>query len=336
MTEHPSRPSDFSGFVQSSARIGADPLLVQGGGGNMSVKHGAAMWIKASGTWLADAARGDIFVPVDYTALRADIAGGREPVAETVGAANGLRPSIETSMHAALPQRVVVHVHAVGAIALAVRQDGGTQCAGRLADIRHAFIPYAHPGWPLTRAIRVIAGETPPNVIVLGNHGLIVAGESVEETEKLLAESVARLAAPARVSPAPDHVYLQRMARQGAWRVPENPVVHGLANDADACGFACGGTLYPDHAVFLGRGVKVIDAEDFPDADPSAAPLLLVRGKGALLSSALSRAGEAMAECLAQVLLRVPADASLHYLSAADEDRLLDWDAEKHRQALAR
>ena len=40
--------------------------------------------------------------------------------------------------------------------------------------------------------------------------------------------------------------------------------------------------------------------------------------------------------CLALVLERVPADATLHYLTAADEAELLDWDAEKYRQAIAR
>ena len=37
------------------ARIGADPLLVQGAGGNASWKEAGTLWIKASGTWLADA-----------------------------------------------------------------------------------------------------------------------------------------------------------------------------------------------------------------------------------------------------------------------------------------
>ena len=49
-----------------SARVGADPLLVQAAGGNTSLKHDGVMWIKASGTWLKDAAARDIFVPLDH------------------------------------------------------------------------------------------------------------------------------------------------------------------------------------------------------------------------------------------------------------------------------
>ena len=37
------------------AHIGADPLLVQGAGGNVSWKEDGTLWIKASGKWLAGA-----------------------------------------------------------------------------------------------------------------------------------------------------------------------------------------------------------------------------------------------------------------------------------------
>ena len=35
--------------------IGADPLLIQGPGGNTSFKSGDELWVKASGAWLAEA-----------------------------------------------------------------------------------------------------------------------------------------------------------------------------------------------------------------------------------------------------------------------------------------
>src|SRR3954464_12991143 len=95
------------------AVIGADPLLVQGAGGNVSWKDGDTLWIKASGTWLADATRKDIFVPVDLAHLRAAIdAGAMDVQPRTVGE-SALRPSIETLLHALMPQPVVVHLHAV-------------------------------------------------------------------------------------------------------------------------------------------------------------------------------------------------------------------------------
>ena len=54
-------PDDFPAFRALSAALGSDPLRVQGPGGNTSIKDGDVMWIKASGTELANALTEDIF-----------------------------------------------------------------------------------------------------------------------------------------------------------------------------------------------------------------------------------------------------------------------------------
>ena len=62
-------------FRALSARLGSDPLQVQGPGGNTSIKDGDVMWIKASGTELANAETQDIFVAVDRNAAKAEAHG---------------------------------------------------------------------------------------------------------------------------------------------------------------------------------------------------------------------------------------------------------------------
>ncbi len=64
---------------QYCAHLGRDPLLVQGAGGNVSWKEYGTLWIKASGTWLADAAREDVFVPMELDELKAVLAQTDEP-----------------------------------------------------------------------------------------------------------------------------------------------------------------------------------------------------------------------------------------------------------------
>ena len=49
-----------------------------------------------------------------------------------------------------------------------------------------------------------------------------------------------------------------------------------------------------------------------------------------------SAGAEAMARCLADVTARIPDGARLRYLTAEENGALLDWDAEKYRQALDR
>ena len=145
-----------------SAALGADPLQTQGAGGNISIKRDGILWIKASGTWLADALAHDIMTPVRLDPLREAIAQRDPRAAAAVDFvdsdlnASGLRPSIETSVHAAISSPVVVHIHCVNTIALAVRRDGETLMRERLrrqADVVSAFVPYRKPGLPLALAV---------------------------------------------------------------------------------------------------------------------------------------------------------------------------------------
>ena len=106
-------------FLELSARIGSNPLLVQGPGGNTSVKADGRMWVKASGTELADAVSSDIFVGVSVERAIAELEGAGDGSCRSALLDSNctLRPSIETTFHALLPQRYVFHFHSVGAIA---------------------------------------------------------------------------------------------------------------------------------------------------------------------------------------------------------------------------
>ena len=135
-------PAGLLDLKRASARIGADPLLIQAAGGNTSLKDGAAMWIKASGTALAEALAREIFVALDLEAIRAALDSG-DPRADQPAAfalrSEGLRPSIETSLHAVFAQRVVLHVHSVDALALVVCADAREKLAERLGGFDWVF-----------------------------------------------------------------------------------------------------------------------------------------------------------------------------------------------------
>jgi len=63
--------------------------------------------------------------------------------------------------------------------------------------------------------------------------------------------------------------------------------------------------------------------------------VLAVEGTGVLLAKGISKSGLAMARCISDVTARLQGCDPIHYLSAEDETKLLNWDAEKHRQAMA-
>jgi rhamnose utilization protein RhaD (predicted bifunctional aldolase and dehydrogenase) len=314
-----------------SARVGADPLLVQAAGGNTSLKDAGVMWIKASGTWLKDAATRDIFVPLDHKAIL-DALAKDDPACESCTAfvrtdlnATGLRPSIETTVHALMPQRVVVHVHCVNTISWAIRADAEARLAEKLKAFTWAFIPYARPGLPLAGAI---AARMRPgvDVLVLGNHGLAVAANTVEEADALLARVVATVTRPVRAATPVDRTALDKLCAGTVYRPAVMDETHALATDPLALKRGQTKVFYPDHVVFLGVGV----ATRF-DGDP---PLVAVPGAGVLIRDGAKPAIEPMGRCLADVMRRVEESDQLVALTDEDVDRLVNWDAEKYRQTL--
>jgi rhamnose utilization protein RhaD (predicted bifunctional aldolase and dehydrogenase) len=314
-----------------SAKIGSDPLLVQAAGGNTSIKRDGLMWVKASGTWLRDAADRDIFVPLDHVGLLRALE-HNDPACESCTAfvradlnASNLRPSIETSLHGLMPQGVVVHVHCVNTIAWAIRRDAETALKDQLKGFNWIFVPYDRPGLPLAKAIlRRLKPDT--DVLVLGNHGLVVAASTIGEAETLLNRVVNALRIKPRPLTKPDFAALKLNCQGFLYEPAHANETHALATDPFALGKCHDTVLYPDHVVFLGVGVSTSIGGD--------APLVVLKGKGVLIRKDANAAVEPMGRCLADVMRRVDQDAGLNALTDEDIAQLVNWDAEKYRQSL--
>ena len=319
-----------------SARLGADAALIQAGGGNTSIKQGDILWVKASGRWLVHAQHVPTFVPVSLSGVRRRIAAQEaDPVGPEVLAApdaQGLRPSIETTLHALLAHTAVLHVHSVDALAWLVRDDAQECITPRLDGLRWIWVPYVRPGLVLTRVVAQALAQAPADVVVMGNHGLVVGGDTVAGAEALLREVVQRLARPASPAPPGDRHVLARVSANTAYRLPDDDACHALATDRRRMTLAAGGALYPDHVVFLGSGLPIVGTHIAASTD---APALLVAGVGVLVHESLDAAGLAMLRCLADVLARVAPDARVCYLPEEEVSALSNWDAEKFRRQQA-
>jgi rhamnose utilization protein RhaD (predicted bifunctional aldolase and dehydrogenase) len=300
-----------------SARIGVDPLLTQASTGNTSIKLDDVLWIKASGRWLADAKHEDILVPLDLREVQRYISEQVDPT-EVYGCA-----SIETAMHAVLPHPVVVHVHSVNTIAWAVRQDATQQLQRRLAGLRWQWVPYVPSGLPLARGIEsALSGSITANVLVLGNHGLVIAGDSCDEVAHLLSDVERRLEIPPRARNAPNYRALEAIVEGSSWALPEDNGVHALALDPTSQAIVSGGILFPCQSMFSNStSQEIFEAVPSPlsigecESLYGTRPFLMIEGRGVIVKRTMSSSQRAIMSGLAQVVQRINSSAPIHYLS---------------------
>lgn len=330
-------------FIDVSQAIGADPLLIQGAGGNSSIKlDDHAMWVKASGKWLSHARDQEVFVAVDQARVNDNIAAGIDPIEGAglpFGPAN-LRPSIETTLHSLMPHRVVFHTHSVNTIVHAIQNRAEEILGPKLDGLAWAFVPYSKPGMPLTELVADILAARPSDVLVIQNHGLVVGGDSPADTLARMRDIESRLATEPAALATPDLEPVAAACAGSDFIVAGAEIIHQLALNTPAFELARAGSLYPDHVVFLGSGIAGVTEADELAAycgavsdDPLRPKAVALKGAGVAHHKSLNTGGLEMLAALAHIARRAPA-ADIRYLSQAEERELVNWDAEKYRQTL--
>jgi rhamnose utilization protein RhaD (predicted bifunctional aldolase and dehydrogenase) len=316
--------SEIDSLLEISARLGGEPLLVQAGTGNTSIKLDGVLWIKASGKWLAHAGHDEILVPINLAETRQRVQQNADPAGQSaVVHGKSLGTSVETAMHSVLPHRVVLHVQSVNTIALAVRQDGHAELTARLDGIDWQWIPYVPSGLPLARAVEAAVARSPrTSVLVLANHGLVVCAEHCEEAEDLLREVERRVALVPRPAPEPDWRVLSSLSEKTQWCVPSGAALHAMATDPVSRRILSGGILYPCQAIFLTTQPRIFAPSVTPADLAIEEPFVLVEDVGVLISQKPNPTETATLAGLAQILQRIPESAPVRYLTA-DQVRLL-------------
>jgi rhamnose utilization protein RhaD (predicted bifunctional aldolase and dehydrogenase) len=332
---------------QLCSELGKDPLLVQGAGGNISWKEGDVLWIKGSGTWLVNATQDDIFVPVDlpklsHALVQKDFYAQPQLIGE-----HALRPSIETTLHALMPQAIVAHLHAIYALTYLVNKDSQKMVA-RLFEgsadnrLQVAFVQYHKPGPQLAQAIQEALIDKPnANIIFLKNHGIVVGADSIGQM-KILLNSL-ELICNSNKSPIPILAYQPPPTPkelEGYYAPFSDTQVHALALDPDLYSrLASDWVLYPDHAVFLGADALTFSSWGEFIAQKSTLselPELIFIGRiGVFVRPDFNLAKTAQLRCYYDVISRLAPNATLDPLSHTEIDALLNWDAEKLRQQMA-
>lgn len=329
--------------INYSEMIGRNPALIQGAGGNVSWKEDNTLWVKASGTWLADAKTQDIFIPVELNTAKASLAENNGLFQAKVLSAQSLRPSIETALHVLMPHRVVVHVHAVDVIAQVVKNNFANHLSHHLdSTLAWGWTDYYKPGLELAYAVAAVLNKTPHiNAVFLANHGVIVGGENVEEVDKILNTVLNNLTLPSRTLPDfTSDPTLTSALTQLCYSAAEMECQYLAFDPICVEMITHKWALYPDHVVFLGAAPNLFnDWETFNNQYQQTAILpdyLIFPGQGVFTSHSCNNNKIAMLHCYADVLRKLANANNINTLSTRQIAELLDWDAEKYRKQLAK
>lgn len=188
-------------LISLSRKYGADPDYVLAGGGNTSWKSEELMVVKASGTELGSINK-DGFVTLSMDKLRVirakkypedreereecaleDLMDSRLPGQKG-------RPSVESLLHAIIPEKYIVHTHPAIVNGLTCSKDG-LSMAEKLFPDNCIWIPLVDPGYILAKTIddelsvwmKDHDGKL-PDYIFLANHGVFLWGNGSEEVDR--------------------------------------------------------------------------------------------------------------------------------------------------------
>ena len=208
-------------LIRISNETGVDPTLVQGGGGNTSVKtdDGRYMYIKASGTALKN-----MNAKQGWRRLRLDLARSvvldkslakmpprrREPevvnrllLACDDSIKTVARPSVEAHLHAWL-DKCVIHLHPSAAGAYHNAKNGRAMLEKLFKDekLPPLWVPYTDPGFMLARKIARLVEDyqdrygKSPAILFLHKHGLFITAKTANGALRLVRRVIKRCNAP--------------------------------------------------------------------------------------------------------------------------------------------
>jgi rhamnose utilization protein RhaD (predicted bifunctional aldolase and dehydrogenase) len=329
--------------VQSYCKkIAKNRLLVQAAGGNVSWKSESILWIKASGTWLADAETKDIFTPVDRDELDAALARGDFSITPQPMHGYSLRPSIETLLHAIMPYQFVVHLHPVEAVAKLIRSNCKDEIQALINNVfLWELIDYQKPGADLAKAVHAKLSFNPQlQAIFLKNHGVILGADSLEEIDIFLKIISQKLGSNPyqdigknSVATIQRHSKFSLIDTDYSWCV--EPELQSLAiNPILYVQLQSNWAICPDHVVFLGAKATCLEPTQvsaFLTRTTTSSPFIFINGVGVLKRSVTTPAQTAQLIFYFDVLVRQNLATSLACLKSDDVAALLNWDAEKYR-----
>jgi len=347
--------NDLHTLVELSHEFGtADYVL--GGGGNTSCKDAATLWVKPSGTTLAEMTA-NAFVTLDRASMGAIYAAtppaapaAREELIKNLMAAavrgGGGRPSVEAPLHNAFAAKFVVHTHPTAVNGLTCARGGAAAARKLFPDA--LWVDYIDPGYTLCMDVRRrladyhAAHGKEPALLLLKNHGIFVAADTAAEIQSHYARVMRTLAdayrrAGVALPPSQPPAAPAALEAENRIRAIFGPDAAFLS--ASARFVPAAGPLSPDHLVYAKaypfRGELTVAAAAEYRQTRGYAPKVVAAGERAYGLGASQKAADlarALAWDAARVVQLAEAFGGVEYMSDAARAFIENWEVESYRQ----
>ncbi len=210
--------NEIQQLIEISQFYGKNPDFVIAGGGNTSYKDEKLIWVKASGTTLAEITENG-FAVLDREKLK-KIASNKystnsderesqikaDLFRASIYPEKNLRPSVETSMHEIINYKFVIHTHPTLVNALMCSQNA-EKLTYEIFGKEIVYITYTDPGYVLFKLVEKEllnyrkTYNKEPKLIFLQNHGIFVSADTIEEIKKLYSEVISKLESRIKANP---------------------------------------------------------------------------------------------------------------------------------------
>lgn len=322
--------------IEYCSHLAENRLFVQGKGGNVSIKVLDKMLIKASGVSMGSLSSPDTCVAVRYIDLLNDLEhkGNSIDIADYYD--GPVRPSIETSFHAVIPSKVVLHLHCVICFTAMCISSQREAVVEALNEFSFAAIDYCHPGIDLAVKIdQVLKGNPSVRVFLLQNHGVIISGDSIEEviaTFHAVHERLIRITPVLHIELDKKVVDMPKMPSESQYSWAEHLEIHEMSATLAYMEFMskCW-AICPDHVLFLGANPVIVRLNEIAMMDSEHhVPFIFVPNVGVLVNR---NATETHVEqlCFYLDVVRRSWKYELSCMSAEQIHYITNWEAEKYR-----
>jgi uridine kinase/ribulose-5-phosphate 4-epimerase/fuculose-1-phosphate aldolase len=170
--------STLNDFLYICKKLSTEIDLIQGSGGNVSIKYKNKMIIKSSGF---DMSKINFFNGYTICDIDDEVNQFNNEEEYNIHILNSVfngskLPSMEMGIHSKIEDKIVVHCHPIYLNVILCSKNSENIIKNIFNNFDYEFIEYVTPGYKLSNRINNIT----KSIFFLENHGLVVSGDNIE------------------------------------------------------------------------------------------------------------------------------------------------------------